>query len=87
MYNQLTPSGRSDARATIRADRQCGVSPTRDLVAELVALLGDEKNVVLRPKPRSNGNGNNGNGSRRHYRRSGPQSQNGSASAAVTRFN
>ncbi|HUU22114.1 MAG TPA: DNA polymerase III subunit alpha [Phycisphaerae bacterium] len=87
VYIQLTPSGRSDVRATIRADRQCGVSPTRGLVAELVALLGDEKNVVLRPKPRPNSNGNNGNGSRRYYRRSGPQFQNGPASAAVTRFN
>jgi hypothetical protein len=73
VYIQLRPLGRSDLRATIRADRQWYVTPSRPLIEELEKLLGDQDKIALSPRPpapaEGNGNrygnkyrGGNGNG-------------------------
>jgi hypothetical protein len=90
-----------DVRVTVRPDARWFVAPSRQLVSELVGLLGEE-NLLLRPKkPADNG------GSRKFYqkpagpRQAGmfrpppPQQQEAyiaspaarEASPAVTRFN
>ena len=85
---ELTPLSRAEVRVTLRPDKQWYVSPSRDLLTELIGLIGEE-NVVLRPKP-VNGNG----AGRRFFRRRQAPRQAGMfngrpgepASAAVTRF-
>ena len=58
IYISLCPSSHPDVRATIRPDRQCFVAPSRQLIDELVELLGEE-GLLLRPKaqPPNGGNG------------------------------
>jgi len=86
---ELTPSSRSEARVTVRPDKQWYLAPSRRLVSQLSKLLGEE-NLVLRAKP------HNGSGQRRFFRRRADGQQgraprangsHGPASAAVTRFN
>ncbi|HUS47585.1 MAG TPA: hypothetical protein VM098_05670, partial [Phycisphaerae bacterium] len=47
---EVQPAAHSQARATIRLDRQWFVRPNRRLADELAGLLGEE-NLLLRPKP------------------------------------
>ena len=87
VFIELTPLSRAEARVTVRPDRRWFVSPDRQLIDDLAALLGEE-NLVLRPKSQ------NGNGRRFGRRRNGdaqgrmfaPPASSAPASAAVTRF-
>jgi len=89
VFIELTPVSRAEVRVTLRAGRQWYVAPSRALVAELAALLGEE-NLVLRPRP-TNANG----GPRRSFpgrqaARQGRMFTNGpveAGSPAITRFN
>jgi DNA polymerase III alpha subunit len=63
---ELTPTGRIDVRATIRADERWGVAPSRELLDELGEHL-EQQDIVLVPK----GEGNPSSSARGAYRRSG----------------
>ena len=94
---ELQPRNRSDVLATVRLGQEWSVAPSRKLTDALVDLLGDQKNLLLQPKPQKNGNGNNrrrqkgtrqmslnGNGGSGTY---APTNQTTPAGPAVTRFN
>jgi len=89
VFVELTPISRAEVRVTVRPDKQWYVAPSRDLLTELVELIGEE-NLVLRPKP-TNANG----GAHRFFRKRQAARQGrmfnaapiAPASAAVTRFN
>jgi len=91
VYIELTPLSRAEARVTVQPDSQWFVTPCRDLVEALVGVLGEESNLLLKPKPQT-GNGNGGrfyrgrNGALQRRMFSGTGSRR-PASAAVTRFN
>ena len=96
IFFEVQPLSRGDVRALLRADPKHSVSPGRELVAELVALLGEE-NIRLRPL-RPNGNGGNSRKTYGSYAANTqrpaakqpaliPRGQSGEASPAVTRFN
>ena len=84
IFLQMTPTSRPDIHATIRADKDWSVAPSRELIDELIELL-DEANVQLRPRPQSNGNGRSKK--RNFYAKKAASGQTGPASQAVTRFN
>ena len=84
VYMQLRPISCGDVLTTVRLGEPWTVGPTRELVDQLVELLGEQQ-LVLQPKkaaPRRR------NGQRFSSRRSGQgRSTNAPASPAVTRFN
>jgi len=59
VFVALHPDCRGDLRAVVRLDDQWSVRPSRGLIDALVALLGDQTNISLRPRriERANGNG------------------------------
>ena len=59
VFVDLHPDCRDDVRAVVRLDDQWAVAPSRGLIDALVELLGDQKNISLRPRrvERPNGNG------------------------------
>jgi len=67
VYMELRPQGQQDTRATVRLGNGWGVRPSRELVAALEGILGDQKYLVLMPKPVKidDGNGNGRRGRRR----------------------
>ncbi|MFP4053238.1 MAG: DNA polymerase III subunit alpha [Phycisphaerae bacterium] len=82
VYLEMSPTHRMDVRATVLADREWFVQPTRELMDRLQEVLGDQQHFTLTPrrldppKRRRNwGPNRKANG------------QNGVASEAVTRFN
>lgn len=87
----VRPATRPDTIVQLRLDGRHSIAPTRELVDELVALLGDQKHLKLEAKPQppaNNGRGKFANG----FRRPAPPRQGqlinaGPASEAVTRFN
>lgn len=87
----VRPATRPDTIVQLRLDARHSVTPTSELVNELVELLGDQKHLRLEARPQpSNGNGRGkfANG----YRRPAPPRQGqlinaGPSSEAVTRFN
>ena len=96
---ELRPKTQPDVQVTVRLGEQWRVAPSRKLVTALVELLGDQKNLVLSPKPAETTNGNG----KRFFRRPQaaaaqkplpmtgesyiPAPEDREASAAVTRFN
>jgi DNA polymerase-3 subunit alpha len=85
VYLELPPAHRDDVRVQVRASDAWSIAPSRELLDELVAVLGGQEQLLLRPRrlpPPENG------------RRRGPWSRNGAngsyvsgeASPAVTRF-
>ncbi|MDY6913295.1 MAG: DNA polymerase III subunit alpha [Planctomycetota bacterium] len=66
VFFELRPACRNDACAIIQAAQGCYVNPTHALVTELIEILGEEENLLLRPR-RINGNG----GANRNYRANG----------------
>ncbi len=84
VYIELRTEHHCDIRATVRADKQWSVQPSRKLLEELIELL-QEENLLLRPRP-VNGGRNDRRYQRGAFQRR-PQGQNGVASPAVTRFN
>ena len=48
---ELRPTLRGDVLATIRPDAEWFVAPSRELVAEMTDLLGDQRFVKCMPKP------------------------------------
>ena len=64
VYMELRPQSHQDTRATVRLGDRWGVQPSRELVEALEDVLGDQKYLVLMPKPvtvaDANGNGRRG---------------------------
>ncbi len=86
VFLSLSPLGQPDVQTTLRLGRDWYVAPTRALLDDLVAFLGDGSRLVLRPKPPKPDTG--GRGGRNAYRRpTNGAKPNGPASEAVTRFN
>ncbi len=51
VYVQTRPAHRPDVSATVRVGDHLNVTPSRELISQLEALLGDQKYLRLRPKP------------------------------------
>ncbi|MDP6546011.1 MAG: DNA polymerase III subunit alpha [Phycisphaerae bacterium] len=89
LFIELRPTTHGDVVATVRPDDKWSLAPCRALVAELTALLGDQKYVKCLPKPLVSPPKRNwrpGSGNQQKMFAGG---NNGSAgvSAAVSRFN
>jgi DNA polymerase-3 subunit alpha len=80
---ELAPAARPDVSVRIKPDAAWAVPASRELLNELVGLLGQER-IVLCPRPLPPSRRANGNGK---YVPRQAQGASGPASAAVTRFN
>ncbi|MBT3199042.1 MAG: DNA polymerase III subunit alpha [Phycisphaerales bacterium] len=85
---ELRPTSRSDVWATVRPAPEWFVAASRDLVAELTELLGDQRNVKCMPKPLVAAPKRKWRPGTGNQQQMFDKKKNGGAvSAAVTRFN